>query len=333
MSDNTGASLKKWISDNNILFVTNSSMKPGGIFLSSIRTYIDKIPIHNFTVYPGIVSDKPFYGIDVFFQMTKDIYTDPRYNKFDYVIYIDEDAFIVNFEKLIDEFMLFMKNDDYCLGGPQDGGVFCHRNHSSIMINTFISFWNVKLLRKSGKFKDFINIAKKITAYPKTSMKLFIEMLSSDGNLDKFMKNTANDVIKRTTEFRKNTYGLIPSGDTPYCDTVRNDEMNPVERNQIPYSYSFSEKENFEPYYLIEQCYILMTHKPIYYMFSTDYYDNDDVDKFSGLTSAVYTDEDAHELIAVHTWFSRLYSKFPSNNIMLMHTNRINKIIIKYGKI
>ena len=62
--------IKKWISDNKILFVTNSICQPGGTFLSSIRTYIDYIPVHNFIVIPGIRDNKPYYGLDVFLELT-----------------------------------------------------------------------------------------------------------------------------------------------------------------------------------------------------------------------------------------------------------------------
>jgi hypothetical protein len=65
---------------------------------------------------------------------------------FDYVIYIDEDCFITDFYSLVNEFMNFTESG-CVLAGPQDGGVFCHRNHSRLMINTFLSFWNIKLLR------------------------------------------------------------------------------------------------------------------------------------------------------------------------------------------
>ena len=59
----------------------------------------------------------------------------------------------------------------------------------------------------------------------------------------------------------------------------------------------------------------------------------------SGLTSAVYARIpydpmfNEHKLIAVHTWFSRAYTKWPSTPLQLAHTKRINTIIKEFSKI
>jgi len=44
------------------------------------------------------------------------------------------------------------------MSGIPDGGILCHRNHSRLMVNTFLSFWNIKLLRdKQVKINDIID--------------------------------------------------------------------------------------------------------------------------------------------------------------------------------
>lgn len=326
--------IKKWISDNKVLFVTNSICQPGGTFLSSIRTYIDYIPVHNFVVIPGTRDNKPYYGRDVFLELSGLALSDRIYKKFDYIVYIDEDAFICDFKALMEEFCSFMKNDSYCLAGPQDGGIFCHRNHAHYMINTFLSFWNLKLLRESTDARKFIDMLNLINADKRNTYKTFLNLLNKNSELSKTVYSLADDMVDRVKKYREENF---PNGETSYSETVKNDPNNSIEPHQVPYSYKdFEEHNNFEPYYIIEQVYVLLTKKPIKYLFATDYYDADLSDEEtdnSGLTSAIYSDDDSHKLIAVHTWFARAYSRWPRVELQLNHTKRINKIIKRFGSI
>jgi len=58
-------------------------------------------------------------------------------------------------------------------------------------------------------------------------------------------------VIKQVSKFRKKHFD--DNGECPYCEIVRDDPNNTIERYQEPYTYSDEvEVINFEPYYIIE---------------------------------------------------------------------------------
>ena len=328
--------LELWLSENKVLFVTNSTLRPGGTFLASLLTYVCDIPMHNLVVIPGIRlqtdshghrTEMPNYGIDVFDEMTKRSLTDIVWKQFDYAIYIDDDCFIKDFPLLISLFNDF-KESGCCLAGPLDGGVFSHRNHSGLLINTFLSFWNLKMLREKSTLASYqakmMELHKSGRAY-----EMFLEVLPDA--LGNEMTGRANDVCQRMRQYRCENFPIKKDGDgwTEYAVTVTDDKDNPVEPHQIPYS-SKIEKQNFEPYYLVEEAWVLLTGRSVYYFNATDFYDKDaDSDKTdnSGMTSCVF-DKDMNA-VAYHTWFSRAYSKFPLNELMLKHTLRINKIISK----
>ena len=263
-------------------------------------------------------------------------------NHFDYVIFVDEDCFINDFEALIDEFKIFTAKD-YCIAGPQDGGVICHRNHSKMMINTFLSFWNIKLFREKNvtfdKIVSYIN--DKVKNHQEDMFADFYKNLKLNKSLFSVIDEMSNININATADYRR----CHNSDEAPYCQTVRNDANNPIEPNQTPYSYDDNRATgNFEPYYIIEQALIMLTGCPIYYMFATDLRDDDFVKsnvKFdiSGLTSAVYMRMphnpmfSEHKLIAVHTWYSRAYTKWPTTPLQLEQTKRINTIIKEFSRI
>lgn len=329
--------LKIWLSQNKVCFVTNSISMPSNLLLPSLKTYIDYIPIHNFWIIPGIRNNEPFYGLNAFIEML--VYM-LNTNNFDYVIYIDEDCFINDFEALVEEFKLF-KSSNCCMAGIQDGGVLCHRNHSKIMVNTFLSFWNINLMRNKN---ITINI---LLDYIKTKIKdeaifeTFITNLKESNEvLYNFISTRADKMITEIEKFRK--YLNPENSEPPYCDKVRNDPDNPIEPHQTPYTFDDeTAKENFEPYYVLEQALIMLTGNPIYYLFATDLYNENDIKTgetydLSGLTSAVYTNVEKlseHKLIAVHTWYSRAYTKWPTIPIQLSQTKRINTVIKKFSKI
>lgn len=329
--------IKDWLSDNNVLFLTNSVCYPGGTFLSSIRSYCDWIPVHNFAIARGLRDNlKPHYGIDVFLEMVADTYSSKAFRSFDYIVYIDDDAFICDFPALCHELEIFIKENKYCLAGVQDGGVICHRNHSRLMVNTFLSFWNMKALRKSVDAQGFITVINQIN-HEKRQQVFFNKVLEEThpGLYDK-MCSLAAERINEVSDWR---HLKFTNGESPYCDTVRNDKNNPVEPEQVPYTFKDYDKEepNFEPYYIVEQAFVAATGLPIYYFFGTDFYDasysDEDVDN-SGISSAIMTSNSGEKhMICVHTWFSRAYTKWPANDLQMNHTVRINKMIATFGSI
>jgi hypothetical protein len=44
---------KQWLTEKNVLFVTNSLLRPGGTFLSSLLCYANRIPVHNIAIIQG----------------------------------------------------------------------------------------------------------------------------------------------------------------------------------------------------------------------------------------------------------------------------------------
>ncbi len=337
MNIETMKKLKIWLSQNKVCFVTNSISMPSNLLLPSLKTYIDYIPIHNFYLIQGIKNNEPFYGLNAFIEMLAYMLSN---NNFDYVIYIDEDCFINDFEALIDEFKLF-KSSNCCIAGIQDGGVLCHRNHSKIMVNTFLSFWNISLMRnKKITINTIIDYVKEKIKDDKVYKNFISTIKSTNNELYNFMCSRADKMILNIKDFREFLNPENP--EPPYCEIVRNDPNNPIEPHQTPYSFDDeTEEKNFEPYYVLEQALIILTGNPIYYLFSTDLYNEKEIKNgetydLSGLSSAVYNNIETvkeHKLIAVHTWYSRAYTKWPTMPIQLSQTKRINTIIKKFSKI
>lgn len=316
--EQTTEQIQDFIYNNKICVVTNSKCMPGTTFLASMRTYLDYVPTHNFMVIPGYNTKNhtPYYGEEAFSYMIVTLYE----KKFDYAIYIDDDCFISNMSALIEEFKKFM-NSGKCLAGVQDGTVICHRNHSQIFVNAFISFWNIKNL----KINKFLEERNKLVNFT-----FNYEEFKHDINPELYqeLKSNAKESTIRIKEYRDNTY----KKEVPYASIVRNDPNNPVEPHQIPYSTDDNRtKSNAEPYYATEQAMVIATGKPIYYMFGTDLYnpseeaEETNIDN-SGLTSVVMTSAE-HIPFAYHTWFSRMYTKWPQSQVQLYHTKRINSII------
>lgn len=328
-NDFSDVQLKQWLSDNRVLFVTNSNLLPGSTFLASMRTYIDYLPVHNFYVISGLQEPKPFYGLNVFFDLIRLSISKTTLQFFDYIIYIDEDAFVADFRDMMNVFYDFMKEDKFCMGGIQDGGVICHRNHSKLFVNTFLSFYNLKQVRASemtvSALVDFCNeLVKHDNNY-----EVFINRLKTEkSELYAKMNELADNNIELVREYRKKYF---INSEVPYCETVKNDPDNSIEPHQVPYSSrDDEEKKNFEPYYIIEQALVWFTELPVYYMFATDLFDKDETEcDNSGLTSVVFGSDDTKAV--VHTWFSRAYTKWPQHKVQLKHTKRINTVIEKYG--
>ena len=319
---------EQYIIDNKICFVTNSRCTYGTTFLASLQTYVNLIPFQNFWLIPGYNPEKNentlFYGYRVFLKM---LLTLTKNDYYDYVIYIDDDCFINDFDALLKEFEKF-KNSDCCLAGTQDGEVLCHRNHSKIFVNTFLSFWNIKMLK--NKVNDIINyinmFIKKINC--NEYYKIFRDIV--DINIYNLLKQKADDSIKNIKLLRNNVFA---GNEPPYCNILRYDEEKTIEHHQEPYTSNDDIDTLAEPYYLLEMIMVLLTNKPIYYLCSMDLYDPENklnIDN-SGLTSQVLTSDKEHTLICYHTWFSRGYTIFPALDEEIEHTQRINTVI-KYIK-
>lgn len=93
--------IKEWIVSKKILFVTNSLCQPGTQFLSALRTWTDKIPIHNFHLIYGLKNNKLYYGADVFNEIVVRSFPGGLYENYDYVCYLDDDCFVTDWEALI----------------------------------------------------------------------------------------------------------------------------------------------------------------------------------------------------------------------------------------
>jgi len=312
----------EWVKENKICFVTNSKTQyPASLFLSSLKTYIDYIPKNSFMIIPGADNAKAHYGLSAFADMINILLSTPAQCAFDYVIYIDEDCFINDFPALMNEFAKF-KEGNYCLAGMPDGGMICHRNKSRILVNTFLSFWNIKAIREnmptfSNNFGVLVNLQK--------PYKLFIEKLKdfNDGEFYDIINNSSNDIIKKCQNYREKHFKSEP----PHATVVKDDPTNFSEPHQTPYSFEYDAETNAEPYYSLEEAIVFATMMPIYYLFGVDLYRNEIVEyDNSGITTVILGENE--EEIAYHTWFARYYQPLThSNDIIKYHTNRINSII------
>ena len=337
--DWTDAEIEDWISEHKVLFMTNSMCRPGSMFLSSIMTYAQLIPVHNFTIIYGIKDNKPYYGINVFGELTERAFNDPTYSRYDYAVYIDEDCFVADFRALMTQVVRFVEQDCWPCAGPMDGGMICHRNHSRFLFNTYVSMWNMKMLRESTTLIAINELMGQFMKNQNTHTNFLSYMSQHCSDVLQQMDAESMSMIAEGQEYRQEHFEKIDDEMyiTPYAKVVMNDPTNSSEPHQTPYSYKDNEAANFEPYYIIEELWIALTGKAPLYLFHTDLYDkelNNDEDACtdnSGLTSALYSTD--RRLAVVHTWFSRMYTKFPINNLQLEHTNRINCIITKYGYI
>lgn len=332
----TSDEIMLWLSEHKVLFMTNSICEPGTTFLASMKSYIPYIPVHNFMVVDGIRDRKPFYGVSVFNEMSFRALSEPIMQKFNYVVYVDDDLFITSFPTLMKELVRFVELDMYCMAGPQDGGMLSHRNHSHLLFNTYISFWNLRMLRQKSTVESYMKTSSLITADPRNSYAIFEKLLHEDMTQTNLMESQAQQNIQRGRLWRQNSFPKNEKTgeyETYAADKVRNDPQNPVEPHQNPYTYKVNETFNYEPYYLTEQTWLIETRAPIMYLFHQDLYDrNESVNADeTGITSGVY-DQDGN-LYAVHTWFSRAYTKWPQSQLQKEHTHRINSVLLKYGEI
>ena len=318
----TPSETKDWLEQNKVCIVTNSTLMPGSLFLHSLQTYINYIPANNFMIIPGIgEGGKPNYGLSAFVQMINVLTSEQYKNVFDYVIYIDEDCFIKNFNLLLVEFERF-KNFGYCLGGMPDGGVICHRNQSRILVNTFLSFWNLKELRQN--ITAYANNYNVLMQSPKPYKAFFDILKKRNSKLYDTIDQLSKDALMRSTKYRIKNFKQDP----PHATIVKDDPSNPWDQHQVPYSFKGTFDENVEPYYLIEESILGATELPIYYLFATDLYVNEETKLDNSGITTVVMDSETCEHIAYHTWFARKYRPFNTNiQDIKKHVDRINSII------
>lgn len=289
-------------------FATNSVAANNSLVWKSMPLWID-FADDNLIFIPGVNGNMPFYGVNAFIYMIQRSIA----LGYDYVIYFDEDAFLVpGSEKLLEELFLDFANSGCVVAGSPDGGSFCHRNHNNLMVNTFFSMWNIKAIKESGQFASNLE-----------------EFLKTDVSFENFTKQISSIRLsdmesrsKKALEFSKMKNSELakdfPDNEFPYCKIVKNDVNNPVEPHQVPYSYK---QDNFEPYYVLLEFLVKFVDKPIYYFNCSDYADADDDKSKSGVTSAVY-DKSGKTLLMLHTWFSRDYTRENS-----VHKPRILSVI------
>lgn len=292
---------ERFKNDFNGAFATNSVSEVNSLIWKSLPLWVDYTD-DNLLFIPGrINNNQPFYGLNAFVYMI-----DAAIKRgYDYIIYFDEDAFLVpGSEKQLEElFNDFVKSDCVIAGCP-DGGSFCHRTHNNLLINTFFSFWNIKALKTRGNpVTVFLESINNNPSFAKFKSSVDPQLLLS-------MNIASKEALKFSKEKNKELSSVYPKKEFPYCDIVRNDPNNFSEPHQVPYS---CREDDFEPYYILLEFLIKYTNKGIYYFKCSDYNDGSPVDvnninEMDGITSAVY-DVTGKKLIMLHTWFSRDYTR------------------------
>lgn len=292
MSDETSIdafSVKKNFRDAKVLFATNGDDGEDSPLRLSIRTYCDIVSDDNFVVLES--KNGEWFGKNAFLKM----FDYAMEHGFDYLIYIDADCFIVSHENLWKLFSDFRKSG-CILGGPPDGGLFCHRNANRFAINPFLMFVDVKQIApfkssESGEW-TFNDNRKNPPSYDSILKNIRIETLR---------RNT--DVLAAYAHFMENTKKQHFS--VPHADMISNPH-NKYEiyygKNQKPWTHT--ETVNVEPYYDIFLGVYDGKHG-VFSMFGRDYPCEADQ---SGITSAVYCSpdiEDDGNLVCLHTWFTR----------------------------
>ena len=82
------------------------------------------------------------YGLSAF----RELFARPLPEDWDYLIYTDEDNFIVDWDEVQRTFEAFIEGG-YGFAGMPDGGVISHRFHNPVAINPFMAFFDVRQVR------------------------------------------------------------------------------------------------------------------------------------------------------------------------------------------
>lgn len=340
----TKSDIKKWIKDNKVLFVTNPISKEDKLFKASSSTYIDYIPDGNIFIVEGTQNGKNIYNLHVFHTIIKKTFKkDDLFSTFDYLIYFDEDLFITDFETLIGEFKRFMSKD-LTFVGPPDGGAYCHRNHHHNMINTFISFWNLKLIRDTVDLDELNRLVDKYSGKKwykfKQGYGLFVNDVLSSYETKLLFFSLNHNADKCFQELEKYRFKTFKSKYSPYALYVRDDPTAHYLRHQQPYTFldvfGKTLSKNEEPYYALQQALLLTSKKLHGFLYATDFYNpdlspNDELTDNTGCSSVVM--DENFKPFAVHTWYSCFYDQHSKHPFDIRQYNRINRIISRYGKL
>lgn len=324
----------------NICFITNGWKGELGEKCKSFfgSEYEDLVTNRRFEVFFGqydsnILDDREnyqpitlFYGKEVFCQLLSSKYF---LNNFEYLLYIDEDLFIYDWDVLI-ELIDSFHDSEFSIMAPPDGGVLCHRMRcSEVMPNTFLCCFKCK------DFRD-IDFKESEIDYYKTRPEYQYQDWYKEN------KKNANILRKEIFNFRKDKENL-------YTELVLGKQYNSfpytkklvINENDKPYVMLNSEESRFnclskynyhhidtEPYYNLFY-YLMSKDLKIYYIFVTDLYKdeyNKVIDDYGGVASELYY---GGVPFAVHTWLSRIYI---NNEKFYDNYERINKIY-EYAKI
>ena len=331
--------IKKWIKKNKVLFLTNPYSVKDEIYKTSFSTYMDYVPTENINIVEGIQNNRKIYNIHVFYTMIKKTYNpNDNLSKFDYIIYIDEDCFITDFETMLEEFKRFMTKDQTISGVP-DGGSCCHRSNHHNLINTFFSFWNLKLIRETVDLEELEKYVYKYignswySVSPTGYIDFVNDMLSSMDTKILFytLNKNADRQFLKMEKYRVDNYGKKLS---PYAEFIKDDPAHPSKKRQNPYTYldvlGRDIQFNEEPYYALEQALLMTSKKLIGFLNATDSYDPnlpamcEETDN-TGCSTMVM--DENFKPFAIHTWYTRHYKKNPKTPFQVRHTNRIDRII------
>lgn len=275
-------SLKERFKEYNVLFATNGDDGKDSPMVLSINSYSDCVSDDNFIVLRS--DNGQWYGKRAFLKIFE--YGIER--NFDYLIYVDADCFIAHSENLFSLFKKFVESG-CILGGPSDGGIFCHRSVNRFSINPFLMF--VDLKKVSKKFRNGKD------DYAFNGSKDF-----SEDKVTLFSLNRYNDVFEKYRDFREKNADWFVVPHAIEIAKPHNEFEVYYGKNQHPWTCLTT--TDFEPYYDI----FLGMHdgeENVYFMYGRDYLCKGDP---SGITSAVYLGNNItydSKLVCLHTWFTR----------------------------
>lgn len=302
--------IRKKLKDMNVLFVTNTNVGMNSLFPYSLESYSQMLD-WNFVLYPANLGKMRLYGLGCFFNMIAD-----QIDKHDYVIYLDDDVFLVPGaeEAFYNIFMKFVESNAVIAGVP-DGGVICHRNHNPFMVNTFVSFWNLKEIRVHGITREILTARETTEEINKMSFREYDSRASYKSMFE--MKKGMNGweaCIEDSKKARQDREIL-------YAKIVENDPSNPVEPHQVPWSTKY---DDFEPYYKLIEWLLLKCDGTIFYLNARDKVGRLENGENSGLSSEIYVRDSDGVVCPVfwHSWFSR-----QAGNLESPHHKRIMKLV------
>lgn len=296
------------IAQHKTLFATNGDIVPHSPLLTSIKTY-ESLAKDDLLCIPGknVDTSMPVFGMQAFMNI---INYAIRYG-YDYVIYVDADCFIWSKENLMQKFREFV-DGDYIIGGVPDGGIFCHRNTNSFCINPFLTFFNIKRMKR--------HVLK--------NGQLAIVQPTSENDIPEHDRISNKKVLDECKAWRHRS-----QKDVPYMKTKNFLLTNTADK---AYTSAFTLKtEYYYPLFLG----LHFNDEKFMWLHGRDYVCDEDK---LGLTSGLYVNADMKDdanLICLHTWFSRLLinPEMPDKvlnpredvNAGLCHADRIRAVMSK----